>query len=277
MEALVGYDVLQAFARVAPYIRQFFPQDVVVGVVDTEKYLKYERGSTFDLGIKDGDPVKPGSAVDRAMKSREKVEVVLGREIWGVPARAIAVPVFDEMKRTIGAVAVVVSMDNHDKLVGIIEQFTAAFQQVSSSIQEISAGAQNLAKVGEKLSADTFTTRESVKETGEIIQLIREIAEQTKLLGLNAAIEAARAGEHGRGFSVVAKEIRRLSEQSNSSAAQVKEVLNRITASIDSINEQARQAGKVSEEQSASTAEIAAAMEELAAQLESLTDFAKLI
>jgi len=277
MKKFVGRELLEAFAKVAPFLREIYPQDMVLGVVDTEKYLAYARGETFDLGIKNGDPVKPGSAVDRAMKARDKIVTTLGKEVWGIPCRAIAIPVFDEMDNPIGAIACILSLENQNKLQEIIEQFTSAFEQVNNSVQDISAGAQNLAKIGEKLSVATYATKDNVKKTDEIIQMIREIADQTKLLGLNAAIEAARAGEYGRGFAVVAEEIRRLSEQSNNSAKQVKEILNKIASSIDSINDQTQETSAVSEEQSSSTQEIAASMEELTAQLESLAEFVKLI
>jgi len=277
MKKFVGRELLEAFVKVAPFMQEIYPQDLIIGVVDTERYLAYVKGATFDLGIKTGDPVKPGSAVDRAMKSKDKVVATLSKDVWGIPCKAISVPVVDEMDNSIGAIAVILSMENQNKLTEIIEQFTSAFEQVNNSVQEISAGAQNLAKVGEKLSSATYTTKDNVKKTDEIIQMIREIADQTKLLGLNAAIEAARAGEYGRGFAVVAEEIRRLSEQSNTSAKQVKEILNKIASSIDHINDQTQETSAVSEEQSSSTQEIAASMEELTAQLESLAEFVKLI
>lgn len=277
MGKLVGRDLMDAMVRVAPFMKDFYMQDIVMGVVDTEKYLIYERGATFDLGIKTGDPVKPGSAVHKAMTQREKLIVTLSKDVWGIPVRGISMPVFDEEDNVVGAIAIVLSIENQEKLQEVIEQFTLAFERVNSSVQDISNGSQNLARIGGNLADTTLNTKDNVRKTDEIIQLIREIASQTRMLGLNAAIEAARAGEHGRGFSVVAEEIRRLSEQSNNSARQVKEILDIIVDSINSISSLTEETSAVSEEQSAATEEIAASMEQLSAQLTTLGDFAKLI
>lgn len=67
-------------------------------------------------------------------------------------------------------------------------------------------------------------------EIGRIIDIITRIAEQTNLLALNAAIEAARAGEHGKGFAVVAGEVRKLAEESKTSAIQISHLLKEIEA-----------------------------------------------
>src|SRR5699024_9447973 len=97
--------------------------------------------------------------------------------------------------------------------------------------------AENVQKA-HQLKNTTTTLNEVSTKANDIIQLIGHIAKETNLLALNAAIEAARAGADGTGFSVVASEIRTLSEETATSVTEVQTMLTDIQTHISHSAEQ---------------------------------------
>lgn len=106
-----------------------------------------------------------------------------------------------------------------------------------STIERVAANIRRLSAKTSETASRVDELNDRAAQIGGIVGLIRDVAEQTNLLALNAAIEAARAGEQGRGFAVVADEVRRLAERTAEATGQITSLVSAIQAEVLQVKE----------------------------------------
>lgn len=134
----------------------------------------------------------------------------------------------DEIKQAVENGEVVVESSMHAQKIS--EEGSKAMNDMVEKFNITSKSTNTVAK-------NINSLLEKSNSIGSILNTIMGISEQTNLLALNAAIEAARAGEAGRGFSVVAEEIRKLSEQTGHATKDIEEILNSIQSEVEATKE----------------------------------------
>ncbi|QOS81718.1 chemotaxis protein [Paenibacillus sp. JNUCC31] len=252
-------NVVEALLKVMPYIRLILREPASLTVYDHEKVLYSVSTDKFNLGFNEGDPLLDGYKNFTALTNgREATLTHLPAEFYGIELDVLNIPILDDNHQVVAIFCVSYDQSNQNQLEAIIQENRTINGTLVDMDQHVAAHAEELQATSEQILENTRLAVHNSSQINKVAGFIREISEQTNLLGLNAAIEAARVGEAGAGFGVVATEVRKLS-------VDAKQATSDIDISLKDVQE-------VIKQMEVEVSQIAASSQEQATLVSSFTD-----
>lgn len=232
--------IMNSLRTLMPYIKDFFLGDAAMVLSDLEKYTYYTPGKGIDHKIKPGDALKTNGLAYRCLQSRQSVFEEVDASVFGFAYTGMAAPLFNSEKELIGTFIVLESIEmknNREELKKIANEISLNMGKLNQNMDSLLNQAENINTTSVTLKQTSEESKKQVQETNDVLNLIKNIANKTNLLGINAAIEATRLGKDGTGFKVVSDEIRKLSINTNNSIKKIEPIIKKVHVNSEDIVE----------------------------------------
>lgn len=261
--------IIQNLIQVAPYIPLFIDEPVSVAITNTVGFVFNQPCPEIPVKCELGAPFLPDSTPLMVIQSGSRMVREVPAKVYGIPFKSYAIPL-KENGEVVGCLMIAKSIEMINNVKEAISSLAEEVGQVAVSVNEVTEGVQMTSESNAMMHELMGSLLEETERMNKILGVINKLSNSTKILGLNASIEAGRAGAAGKGFSVVAREIERLSNNTTDSAREIGNMIGGIEGKVNDI-------GEKSKETTDSFTQQAAALEEISATMENLNENVKVI
>jgi uncharacterized protein (UPF0335 family) len=272
------HPIVKSFESFAPMLAEMFLEGAFLLITDLNTIVDIQASKKFNIStIQVGDKIKEDFIASKVINSQKLQLEQIRTSEYGVPVVLSGYPLFDEENSTkvIGSFCIIMPQQVAEKLRILSNDLENNLSEISATIEQLAASASQIHTNEQDLNQEINQIIAVSEEINEISSFIKEIADETKMLGLNAAIEAARVGESGKGFGVVAQEIRRLSDQSKGTVPKIKQLTDSIKIKVGEVSKKSQNSLVSTEEQAAASEEITASIETITSMSEELNSIAQ--
>lgn len=274
MDISMESTILQELVHASKYIPMFIDEPVSVAITNTKSFIFNQPCAEIPLKCEIGAPFKPDSTPLLVIESKKKIVREVGAHVYGVPFLSYAIPLW-EGDRVVGCLMIAKSIERINGAKDAVSTLATEIAQVSRSVTAITSEIQTVSENNQQIYELMTRLLDETAKMNSILSVINKLSNSSKMLSLNASIEAARAGAAGKGFSVVAKEIERMSNNTTTSAHEIGIMLGGVDEQVNNVSEKSRETASSVTQQAAALQQIAATMENLNTNVKVLESYIK--
>ncbi|MDK2808029.1 MAG: hypothetical protein PWP24_763 [Clostridiales bacterium] len=237
------------FIEIAPYIPQLFDEPASLAITDRNEFLYVLFTDELNLKLKQGDVIPQESATRTAMNTGKLFTKEMPAHIYGIPFKSIALPIKEKDGTVIGCFVMAKGLERSHMVKNTVTELSDKLDASANEIHEVTTGIHKSSSEVLQITEKMDTLIKQAEKMAEVLAFIQKIAASSKMMGLNASIEAARVGEAGRGFSVVAKEIEKMSLTTKESASNIERTVHDMKETVNVISKDGSEAANLLLEQ----------------------------
>lgn len=221
------------FTELVALIKLLFPNCIIVALNSPTYCLRLDQDEKYiKKKAEEGSLILKKSLSYKSMVDKKDIIDYTPSELFGVPLKTIAMPIFNAEDKVIGGFVISLNIDKQINIKNSANNFFNPLNEIAHQISEFTSYIEKTSASNALILENLNKVDIDAENTNTILSYIEDTSFKTTLLGLNASVKSIKAGSIGACFDVISKEIMKLAKESEASVSQVSCTLSSIKTSI---------------------------------------------